>query len=119
MALSLSPDEVATITGTTVPAATINVAALLIDMQTGWSVDEHVTARSIDTVLVRLAWATVAVKVHTRNQTVGAEAVTGETQADYSYTESDRFAAASRYGQVCDGTVLELLGLRRASWHHV
>lgn len=119
MAVTLTTAQVETLTGTTVSDDDISIAAALIDDETGWTVDEHSTTRLIAVARIRAAWAVAAVHVHNRLEQAAQGAVTSETQGDYSYTESDRLATMSRFGQVCDGTVLELLGIARASWHHV
>lgn len=119
MALRLTANEVADITGSTVTDAMITVAATVIAEDTAYTVDQHVDTRGLPADTVKTAWAVVAVRAHERAKQAGAEAVAGETQADYSYNESVSLAQHFRHARLTDGYPNELLRVVRGSWAHI
>ena len=90
MTVTLSVDVAETITGTTgVTDDDITAALNLIQWSTGYTPDQHNTQREIPSSMVRQAWAIVAARVGQGVQdaaTVDGQAVTGESQSDYSYS---------------------------------
>jgi hypothetical protein len=117
--VALTPSDVSWLTGRTVKEEDIALAASLIDEQTGYTVDEHVDERGVSVMQVQAAWAMVAVRVNLMLSDVGSEAVTSETQGDYTYTEDAKIAATFRFGNVTDGRPSELLNRDRARWAHI
>jgi len=117
--VTLTVDDVEAFTGRTVTDDDIALAASLIDEQTGYTVTEHTTDRGIATLSVQAAWAMVAVRVHLMLHDIGDEAVTSETQGDYTYGEDVKLAATYRFGNVTDGRPSELLNRDRARWAHI
>lgn len=118
MPLTLTPAEVKTFTGADVTANDIAIAKQAIEDQTDYTVDEHDTARSIDQAMILTAWALVAARVHDKVTGDGDVAVIGETQGDYTISESERLAAHHRFRSLIDGTPEELLRIPRAFWSH-
>lgn len=109
MALTLVPAQVETITGVDVSAGSIATASWLIDDETGWTPDQHVTDRGLDSAVVLQAWAIVASRVQVLSMSVGAEGVTSETQGDYQVTTD--VGVAEKYQQdVLAGLPRQLLG---------
>jgi len=119
MALTLLAAEVATLTGSTVTANDITVAAALIDQQTGNTVDEHVDDRLIASAAVKAAWAIVAVRVRSALVSSGQGGISSETQGDYSYAEAVTLARHYRFANVTDGDPEQMLNIARGCWSHV
>jgi len=118
MAVTLSIAEVKLLTGTTVTDDTIAVAKDLIEDQTGYTVDEHET-RGIDAAGIKVAWAVVSERAHTRAKDDDALATILEGQGDYNYAEHPDLVKHTRLAKITDGYPKELLRVARATWSHV
>jgi len=126
MPVTLTVPEVSDLTGVTVSSDDITMAAsdditmaaALIDEQTSYTVDEHVTDRLVAEILVKAGWAMCAVRVSRLLSEDGDAAVISETQGDYSYTEDAGIARSLKLGQITDGRPAELLRLPRGYWVH-
>ena len=119
MTVILSVEDVFDMTSVEVSAADITVADDMLYSQTGYTADEHNTDRNIGVETCRMAWAMVAARVHESAGSATGGAVTGETQGDYSYSEDGLLAKYSRFANLTDGSVRELLNLSKAEWSHI
>ena len=115
MTVTLTVDEVESFTGVTVNVYDIDLAAQLLDDQTGHTPTEHNTERAVPVLTVQAAWALVAVRVH-RMLNEDVSPVSSETQGDYSYSEDAGLARTLKFSNVTDGRPRELLNLDRARW---
>lgn len=90
MAVTLTTDTAEAFTRTTgITDADITAASNLIQWQTGYTPDQHNTARSIPSVMVQMAWSIVAARVGQGVQDAAStdgQAVVSESQGDYSYS---------------------------------
>lgn len=84
MAVTLTPTEVKALTGVCPSPESVSAAAFIIQLDTRWSVDQHVDDRLIPADTVKLAWAMTAARIYVAARGVGAESLTSETQGDYS-----------------------------------
>lgn len=109
MTTTLTPGEVHDITNVDVTAADIASAAWLIDNDTGWTPDEHVSKRELNEAVVKQAWAIVSARVAVATASVGAESVTSETQGDYQVT-TDIGVAEKYQADLLAGLPRQLLG---------
>lgn len=109
MTTTLVPLEVQDITGLEVSAAAIASASWLIDDETGWTPAQHVSERGLDADVVKQAWAIVAARVHMASKSVGAEAITAETQGDYQVT-TDVGVSEKYQADMLAGLPRQLLG---------
>ncbi len=96
MAVTLTPHEANSMTGSSVSAADISDAGDYIEAGTGYTPDAHNTARLIGEGSVKRAWAIVAARLCAATVTDGTGDIAGETKADYSYR---RFASGDRAKQ--------------------
>lgn len=110
MTVTLTPAEVESITGVAdVTVAAITTADWLIDDETGFTPARHVTDRGLQADVVQMAWAIVAARVSIGAKSVGAEAVTAETQGDYQVTTD--VGVSEKYAQdYLAGMPRQLLG---------
>jgi hypothetical protein len=74
--------------GLTCSTLDIADAAEVIHADTGFTLAEHVDTRTIYIGNVRRAWAVVASRVAEETSNDSGRSVTGETEKDYSYSES-------------------------------
>jgi hypothetical protein len=110
MTVTLTPTEVEDATGIAdVTAADIVTASWLIDDSTGYDPTEHVDDRGLDEDVVKQAWSIVSARVHVASRSVGAEAVTSETQGDYQVT-TDVGVSEKYQGDLLAGLPRQLLG---------
>ena len=85
MTVTLTASDVDDITGMAdVTAGAIASASAIITDSTGYTPTQHVDDRGLDEDVVKQAWAIVSARVYMASRSVGAEAVTTETQGDYS-----------------------------------
>lgn len=119
MPVTLTVDQVESLTGAVVSENDITLAQSLIDSQTGHTPSEHVDERLLSSLQVQAAWSLVAVRIHRMLNADDLTAVTSETQGDYTYAESVTLAQSLRWSNVVDGRPQELLNLSRARWVHL
>ena len=93
----------------------IAAAAWLIRTQTGFTVDEAVTDRYVPVDAVKKAWSIVAARVHLDVVSSGDDAITSESQGDYSYSV-DIGRREQWRSDLLHGLPRELLVLSSASW---
>ena len=110
MTVELTSIEVEDATGIAdVTAGAISSASWIIDESTGFNPTQHVEDRGLEEVIVKQAWAIVAARVFMSSRSVGAEAVTSETQGDY--TVSTDVGVSEKYqGDMMAGLPRQLLG---------
>lgn len=110
MTVELTPIEVEDATGITdITTGDIVTASWLIQDSTGYTPTGHVDDRGLDVNVVRQAWSIVSARVHMASRSVGAEAVTSETQGDYSVS-TDVGVAEKYQGDLLAGLPRQLLG---------
>lgn len=96
MPVSLTPAEVAAYGLGTVTQLDIDDAAVVIETESGWTVDQHETVRGIPENSIKRAWAVVSAKVRDLTAGYADAGVHSETQGDYSYS-SDQQQARSQF----------------------
>lgn len=119
MTVTLTDQQACSFTGVDdITDSDIETAAWLIRTNTTLTPDEHNTLRNIPEDVVRRAWSIVAARTRIDSRGVGDDAVTSETQGDYSYTV-DLGRREQWRGDLLHGLPRELLGTSIGTWSTV
>lgn len=120
MAVTLTAAEAATV-GLETTDPDIALAATIIDNLTGYTVDQHETARLIPVAAIQRAWAIVAARLTATSTGAADPAIVAQTDDAASYTlRTDTVAGPDLWQRdPLYGLPRLLLNLPVGTWHHV